>query len=184
MGDRRYTCAWPGPDKTRRPMILVGLSDRSPRSLAMASSMCYSSDGRISNRARSSGTPMSVLTWRRRCSQPPWTGRRRPSSDGSGLRQGETLRSAGHPDHPAFSGDAPFVHVDAGRQPGATARKLFSDLHHVRRSELQAVVELIRGPALDPDRLRFWRNCWARSNRLAAACCCVALHEESLGEGH
>ena len=93
----------PAQSKTRRPMILVGLSDRSPRSLAIASSMCYSSDGRLSNQARSSGTPMSVLTWRRRCSQPPWTGRRRPSSDGSGLRQGETLRSAGHPDHPAFS---------------------------------------------------------------------------------
>ena len=83
-----------------------------------------------------------------------------------------------------LAGDAPFVHVDAGRQPGATARKLFSDLHHVRRSELQAVVELIRGPALDPDRLRFWRNCWARSNRLAAACCCVALHEECFSQRH
>ncbi len=83
-----------------------------------------------------------------------------------------------------LAGDAQFVHVDAGRQPGATARKLFSDLHHVRRSEPQAVVELIRGPALDSDRLRFWRNCWARSDRLAAARGCVALQEECFSECH
>jgi hypothetical protein len=49
--------------------FLAGLSGRSTGSLAIASSTCCSSDGRSSNLARSSGTPMSVLTWLPRCSR-------------------------------------------------------------------------------------------------------------------
>ena len=131
------------------------MSGRSPRSQAVASSTYCSSDDRSSNRARSSGTPMPVLIWWPPCSRLLWNGPTATAPHGSGLRPGETLRSAGHLDPPELlrASSRPVLHARVrhgrlrlGNRPQRhPARRIRSAAHCAGHDEDRGTLPTRRG---------------------------------------